>query len=131
MGETVSAPAAHNHRSSTGDLHVELARRPTDRVFLAEQRHQSPLAEVEHDRLLKQVMNSPADTRPARNRQNRLSLQFIVALMFATVRPEAGAKLLIHSHDLASVLRKAKPPTYFFPVWKPRVLKYTLHAIRS
>jgi len=47
------------------------------------------------------------------------------------LRKEAGAKVLIHSLDRAPVLRKAKPPTYLFPIWKPHVFKYMLHAMRA
>lgn len=45
------------------------------------------------------------------------------------LRKEAGAKVLVHQDDLASTMRKNKPPR--FPLWKPRVLHYVLHVMRS
>lgn len=60
---------------------------PQFAFFLVQQRQQSLLAEVEHDRLVKQVMDSSAGSHPIRHTQSRLSLRFIAALMLAAVRP--------------------------------------------
>jgi len=61
---------------------------PQFAFFLVQQRQQSLLAEAEHDRLVKQVMNPVADNRPMRKIQSRrLSSQFIAALMLAAPRP--------------------------------------------
>jgi glyoxylase-like metal-dependent hydrolase (beta-lactamase superfamily II) len=43
------------------------------------------------------------------------------------LRKEAGAKVLVHQMDLASITRRTKPPR--FPLWRPRVLRYVLHCV--
>lgn len=45
------------------------------------------------------------------------------------LRTEAGAKVLVHQDDLAAAMRRGKVPK--FPLWKPRVLQYMLHVLRS
>jgi glyoxylase-like metal-dependent hydrolase (beta-lactamase superfamily II) len=45
------------------------------------------------------------------------------------LREEAGAKVLVHRDDLASATGKSKRPR--IALWKPRVLHYVLHALRS
>src|SRR5579859_4941495 len=59
---------------------------PKFALFLAQQRQQSLLAEVEHDRLVEKVMNSAGDSRPARKGESWLSLQFMAALVLAAGR---------------------------------------------
>ncbi len=46
------------------------------------------------------------------------------------LRTEAGAKVLVHHDDLALAMRRGKVP-FQFPLWKPRVLHYGLHVLRS
>lgn len=45
------------------------------------------------------------------------------------LRKEAGARVMVHEADLAMAMRTAGPPRW--PMWKPRVLRYFLHALRS
>lgn len=45
------------------------------------------------------------------------------------LRTEAGAKVLVHQDDLDWAMRRGKVPK--FPLWKPRVLHYMLHVLRS
>jgi glyoxylase-like metal-dependent hydrolase (beta-lactamase superfamily II) len=45
------------------------------------------------------------------------------------LRKEAVARVLIHEADLALATRKASPPRW--PFWRPRVLRYFLHALRG
>jgi glyoxylase-like metal-dependent hydrolase (beta-lactamase superfamily II) len=44
------------------------------------------------------------------------------------LRKEAGARALVHQADLRAAMGKAPPPRW--PLWKPRVLVYLLHALR-
>lgn len=44
------------------------------------------------------------------------------------LRREAGARVMVHQADLGLAMRKASPPRW--PFWKPRVLRYFLHALR-
>ena len=46
------------------------------------------------------------------------------------LRKQAGARVLVHQDDLAATLRKGEIPTRF-PLWKPRVLHYALHVLRT
>jgi len=59
---------------------------PQFALFLAQQRQQSLLAEVEHDRLVEKVMNSAGGSRPARKGESWLGLQFMAALVLAAGR---------------------------------------------
>ena len=45
------------------------------------------------------------------------------------LRTEAGARVLVHRDDLGLATGKGKAPK--FPLWKPRVLHYVLHVLRS
>jgi glyoxylase-like metal-dependent hydrolase (beta-lactamase superfamily II) len=46
------------------------------------------------------------------------------------LRTQAGATVLVHHDDLSAATRKGgKPPR--FPLWKPGVFRYVLHALRS
>jgi glyoxylase-like metal-dependent hydrolase (beta-lactamase superfamily II) len=45
------------------------------------------------------------------------------------LRKEAAAKVLVHQDDLAAAMRRGAVPK--FPLWKPRVLHYMLHVLRS
>jgi hypothetical protein len=54
--------------------------------FLVQQRQQALRAEVEHDQLLKQVMNLDAASRAARNGRSRLGVHGMLTLMFTALR---------------------------------------------
>jgi glyoxylase-like metal-dependent hydrolase (beta-lactamase superfamily II) len=45
------------------------------------------------------------------------------------LRKEAAAQVFVHQADLAAAMRKNKPPR--LPLWKPHVLHYLLHCLRS
>lgn len=59
---------------------------PQFALFLAQQRQQALLAEVEHDRLVEEVKSARATIRKTRQARPHLSLQVAPALMLAALR---------------------------------------------